>query len=532
MSMSSHKTPRKIKNILSPVDVNTGPGSRLTLKSLFLQESIYKDIVENLSAKVAEKWVKECCNITPASTGAINKKLIIKETEKALNGEKKLTISLLGRLTQKMNDTAISTELYNFGITAKNNARARKTQLLMHLAINFTNENKTNSFSKAVSRKAKKKSRQSKRMQKIALNESKMNKENTDASKLNETLDNSVTDVKEEAVAISSEPNSASITENVTGANPPTLLAYSQTTLVGDNEQCHSSSIHSKNTPVLNQNSDKNNRQNNAYSDGQDHEMPLKILESSILQLKETTSVHEETLNSISHKLHQNSCGITKIEMSELLDKVNALEKNNTTLLKTVEAQQQYINHLAALESRINSLKEDVGAVRKVNKNLKSKNDKMEKCLTEFENELKEVKRKRSPIVNILEDGTSTTKRSQGTQTSENMCTCMVTGNSVTNHRPGAAPSYKIASENITFSPSTKPQPNEDEPKSTQKYRANYSIPRNTGTLSSGSGNMNPTQAQNATKMTKTHSTVPTLSTDDDLGHKTKSGHAPSHPYA
>ena len=84
-----------------------------------------------------------------------------------------------------------------------------------------------------------------------------MNKENTDASKLNETLDNSVTDVKEEAVAISSEPNSASITENVTGANPATLLAYSQTTLVGDNEQCHSSSIHSKNTPVLNQNSDK-----------------------------------------------------------------------------------------------------------------------------------------------------------------------------------------------------------------------------------------------------------------------------------
>ena len=164
-----------------------------------------------------------------------------------------------------MNDTAISTELYNFGITVKKNARARKTQLLMHLAINFTNENKANSFSKAVSRKAKKKSRQSKRMQKIALNESKMNQENMDVSKLNETLDNSVTAVQEETVAISSEPNSASITENVTGANPPTLLANSQTTLIGDNEQCHSTTIHSKNTPVLNQNSDKNHRHNNAY---------------------------------------------------------------------------------------------------------------------------------------------------------------------------------------------------------------------------------------------------------------------------
>ena len=84
------QAPKNAGNILSPVDVNTGPGSRLTLKSMFLQESIYnyKDIVDNLSAKVAEKWVKECCNITPASTGAINKKLIIKETEKALNGKK------------------------------------------------------------------------------------------------------------------------------------------------------------------------------------------------------------------------------------------------------------------------------------------------------------------------------------------------------------------------------------------------------------------------------------------------------------
>ena len=44
--------------------------------------------MDNLSAKVAEKWMKECCNITPASTGAINKKLIIKETKKALNGGK------------------------------------------------------------------------------------------------------------------------------------------------------------------------------------------------------------------------------------------------------------------------------------------------------------------------------------------------------------------------------------------------------------------------------------------------------------
>ena len=75
------QAPNNAGNILSPVDVNTGPGSRLTLKSLFLQERIYKDIVENLSAKVAEKWVKECCNITPASTGAINKKLIIKSSQ-------------------------------------------------------------------------------------------------------------------------------------------------------------------------------------------------------------------------------------------------------------------------------------------------------------------------------------------------------------------------------------------------------------------------------------------------------------------
>ena len=49
------QAPNNAGNILSPVDVNTGPGSRLTLKSFFLQESIYKDIGDNLSAKVAEK---------------------------------------------------------------------------------------------------------------------------------------------------------------------------------------------------------------------------------------------------------------------------------------------------------------------------------------------------------------------------------------------------------------------------------------------------------------------------------------------
>ena len=248
------------ENIPSPTDVTTGPAP---VELLFLQESIYKDIVDNLSAKVAEKWVKECCNITPASTGSINKKLIIKEIEQALNGKKKLTVALLERLTQKMNDTAITTELYNLGVTAKKNARARKTQLLMHLSHCFTDEQNTNSVSKTLSKKTKRKSRQNKKMHKSTLNESIINKENINISNLNSQLNNTigltVTDNKENAKTVTQEPKSSSAKEKATKVPSPSLSANPSTNQKVDEEKSHkiNTIMNSEEVAVSNQKSGK-----------------------------------------------------------------------------------------------------------------------------------------------------------------------------------------------------------------------------------------------------------------------------------
>ena len=202
--------------------------------------------------------------------------------------------------------------------------------------------------------------------------------------------------------------------------------------------------------------------------------------------------------------------------MSELLDKVNILGKNNATLLKTVEAQQQSINHLVGLESLTNELKEELTAVKKVNKSLKSKNVKVEKTLNEFEIELKQIKQKQYSAVNILEDGT---RRDQGTQTSKCICSCKITGGSVAKDKPGAAPYYKLPTENITFSPAMTPKPNKAEPVSTQVSTAKSCSTRDSNSKNRGSTNITPTPAEIGIKMPKTHSTVPAQITDKSVNH-------------
>ena len=56
----------------------------------------------------------------------------------AISGERLLPAVLVEKIAQKLNDSAITTELYNFGIVAKANAKSRKNQLQNHLLKNFT----------------------------------------------------------------------------------------------------------------------------------------------------------------------------------------------------------------------------------------------------------------------------------------------------------------------------------------------------------------------------------------------------------
>ena len=112
--------------------------SHVTSKEmLFLQKDIYIDIIEKLSSKNIRPWIKDC-GIKPAHALADNKKLLFNHIEEAMLGNKTLSVALIGRLTKTMNDSAISTELFNFGIEVKGTARARKTQLQNHLVDNFS----------------------------------------------------------------------------------------------------------------------------------------------------------------------------------------------------------------------------------------------------------------------------------------------------------------------------------------------------------------------------------------------------------
>ena len=85
---------------------------------LFLQKGIYTDVVKKLSSKSIKPWLKDC-GLKPASTLVTNKKILLGHIEGAIAGDTMLSAQFIGRLTKNMNDSAILTELFNFGINEK-----------------------------------------------------------------------------------------------------------------------------------------------------------------------------------------------------------------------------------------------------------------------------------------------------------------------------------------------------------------------------------------------------------------------------
>ena len=106
--------------------------------SLFLQSDIYKSIIKNLPSKTILECLDECEIDHDDTNMSSNKKLLIKHIEKSLIGKVFLTTEFLKILTKQMNDPAVVTELYNFGITAGKKANIRKKQLNDFLISNFT----------------------------------------------------------------------------------------------------------------------------------------------------------------------------------------------------------------------------------------------------------------------------------------------------------------------------------------------------------------------------------------------------------
>ena len=111
-----------------------------SLERNFIQESIYEEIITKLPSVTCKNWAKEC-DVPRCGTAADVKKLILQRIKSVINHDASLSPTFIGKLVGKMNDSAITVELFNFNIIKKNDARARKTQLVNYLCSRYSNIN-------------------------------------------------------------------------------------------------------------------------------------------------------------------------------------------------------------------------------------------------------------------------------------------------------------------------------------------------------------------------------------------------------
>ena len=391
---------------------------------LFLQKGIYTDVVKKLSSKSIKPWLKDC-GLKPASTLVTNKKILLGHIEGAIAGDTTLSAQFIGRLTKNMNDSAILTELFNFGINEKENARARKTQLQSYLIDHFAKTDTIASPEKSASRL---KSRQAKRLRKSLHNQLKvkrkidvdvnieadpeevpenilLSKESTSNSDMDTTTVPNFTPNSE-----SLEADPEEVPENILLSKESTSNSDMDTTTIPNftpngESLVTKTKLEEKNSPnavtftKAKESGTETVRSNGKNSkpvskkpktiyahdasppstDMGNFEKPWKTLEANIIELKDKTCRHEQLLQQILTNTSVSDCGLTKIEVSELLEKVSRLEKDNSTLIKTQAIQQGSLNYLSNLESEIKELKEDMRIIRNYNKDLTISNSKLEK---------------------------------------------------------------------------------------------------------------------------------------------------------
>ena len=329
----------------------------------FLQSELYTGIIEKLTARNAEKWVKEC-GITQSSSCCGNQKILLKVIDLAIAGKTKLPATLINKLVQKLNDSAITTELYNWGITSKKTAKSRKNQLLDHLIQKFSDIEI--------------------RQEKLSMTSLKPS-----ASKLNKSLKQqkkgSRKSIKSEKVSIENEVTKRGCNKNLSN------LGYDKTTITPERDphaQRENRSEHSpsdaemklkvqkivkndykelsktekaQGKPGTSEKCSNPTKTANKSLVCEDLEIPLKTLEAKALDLSETVARHEQILLYLSKNEENKSdipqCGLTKIEVSELQDQLLKMEKDNATLLKTINAQQEALNRIPEINETMSIMK-------------------------------------------------------------------------------------------------------------------------------------------------------------------------------
>ena len=366
---------------------------------LFLQKTIYTDIIEHLSSRKIKPWMKDC-GIKPTQTVAFNRTLLLDHIEDSIVGAKFLTAPFISRLTKSMKDIAISTELFNFGITPKENAGERKNQLQIYLTNTFTACNSNMISPKTAARL---KPRQVKRIRKSLLNQSKtkpkklLSKAPTvkkESSRLQPEQDPSTNESQQEPSMI--KPPQPPVEPTIQEGTPRQPATDAKTS-----DKCRRDQVcdNSEKPPDISK-TQKSTRKKKGTKDPEeiteqksqmksntttiplcDFEKPLKTLDDNIIDLKNKSCRHELMLNEVI-ETNTSTCGLTKIEVSELQKKVNKIEKDNATLLKTLEIQRGALSHVSDLQNEINDLKGELKDVIASNRDLALANNRLGK---EFE---------------------------------------------------------------------------------------------------------------------------------------------------
>ena len=353
----------------------------------FLSNSMVVKVINTQPSKTLIDWIK-LCDLKPLHSAEANRQILIEYlTSLTLTaGIYKLSPPLIEKITQKLNDDAITEELLMQGISPKKRAKTRKKQLQSHLIDMFTSVNLVDRLADQnqeknmlnCSRKRTKAKRRSenKRRKKIEKNLQKISQSISPADC--DTLKSSyivgpLEDVnqtskcqshKEDVPRKIIEKNS-NVSSPVSAFDTPNTRAHvAQERIAGVPLEPKLTEHHSTSKQKTNPSSSKEatvdikknpSCQTSALNKDSlisELEKPLKTLENSIIKIQDTLNQHSSKINHMFESVDNNYNCACKLEetiaKNDLIDAQNQIH----TLLETVKSQQASLSSIPEIQNK------------------------------------------------------------------------------------------------------------------------------------------------------------------------------------
>jgi len=414
--------------------------------SRFLPKETYSCIVGTLASRTIKTWVK-ACGFTNPQSAKDSRTILIRHVEEVASHKALLKAVVINKLTKQINDSAVTAELARLEIPQKTQATARKNQLLNHLISEFSdvlstgnsslNRTTSNAGPKLKARQIKRlrksfnkshaacepaeslastseanlTKKQMKRLQRMSmiqpfvgtepaefgLNSAPLEEDHREEDHREE--DHREEDHREEdhpveplaSISEAKPPKKRkkkkqrmSMNQPPTGTEPeePGLNTVSREE---DSPSEHKAAVTSTNT---------NPKQNNF---DQSFEKPLKLLEANLIKIQKNVDANQHQLmclsedrTNLTRTRDTPSCGLTSIEMVDLLERVKTIERNGQTFLETLRTQQ---NTLCDLGYNIDKLNKEFHTTPPSNKRLEKPLSPTEPCkCDQMRREIKDLK--------------------------------------------------------------------------------------------------------------------------------------------